>query len=72
MTTQKRKLLPITSDVRMKDLPSIYTKILTDRAKKIEAAKQVFDKIIKQVPSEIYKKFKIDFDEKNNIAINEE
>lgn len=56
----------------MKDLPSIYTKILTDRAKKIEAAKQVFDKIIKQVPSEIYKKFKIDFDEKNNIAINEE
>lgn len=72
VTTQKRKLLPITSDVRMKDLPSIYTKILTDRAKKIEAAKQVFDKIIKQVPSEIYKKFKIDFDEKNNIAINEE
>ena len=56
----------------MKDLPSIYTKILTDRAKKIEAAKQVFDKIIKQVPSEIYKKFKIDFDEKHNIAINEE
>ena len=56
----------------MKDLPSIYTKVPTDRAKKIEAAKQVFDKIIKQVPSEIYKKFKFDFNEKNNIIIDEE
>ena len=72
VTTQKRKLLPITSNERMKDLPSIYTKIPTDLAKKIEAAKQVFDKIIKQVPSEIYKKFKIDFNEKNNITIDEE
>lgn len=72
VTTRKRKLLPILSEERLKDLPTIYTQIPTDRAKKIEAAKQVFDKIIKQVPSEIYKKFKIDFDEKNNIAINEE
>ena len=47
VTTRKRKLLPIVSEERLKDLPTIYTQIPTDRAKKIEAAKQVFDKIIK-------------------------
>ena len=55
----------------MKDLPSIYTEIPTDRAKKIEAAKEFFSIIIKQVPPESYKKFKIDYDEKNNINITE-
>ena len=53
----------------MKDLPSIYTEIPTDRAKKIEAAKEFFSNLIKQVPPESYKKFKIDYDEKNNINI---
>ena len=41
----------------------------TDRAKKIEAAKEFFSSIIKQVPPESYKKFAIDYDEKNNINI---
>ena len=71
VTTQKRKLLPIVSEERLKDLPTIYTQIPTDRAKKIEAAKQVFDKIIKQVPPESFKKFKVNYDEKNNITIHE-
>ena len=43
----------------------------TDRAKKIEAAKEFFSSIIKQVPPESYKKFKIDYHEKNNIIITE-
>ena len=71
VTTRKRKLLPIVSEERLKDLPAIYTQIPTDRAKKIEAAKQVFDKIIKQVPPESFKKFKVNYDEKNNITIHE-
>ena len=71
VTTRKRKLLPILSEERLKDLPTIYTQIPTDRAKKIEAAKQVFDKIIKQVPPESFKKFKVNYDEKNNITIHE-
>ena len=74
MTTRKRKLLPIapiTSEERLKDLPSIYTQIPTDHAKKIEAAKNFFSNIIKQIPPESYKKFKIDYDEKNKINISE-
>ena len=35
VTIRKRKLLPLTSEDRLKDLPSIYTQIPEDRAKKI-------------------------------------
>ena len=42
VTIRKRRLLPITSEGRLKDLPSIYTQIPADRAKKIESAKNVF------------------------------
>ena len=71
VTLQKRKLYPLTSEGRLKDLPSIFTQIPTDWAKRIEAAKEFFSNIIKQVPPESYKKFKIDYDEKNNINITE-
>ena len=71
ITVRKRKLYLLTSEERLKDLPSIYTEIPTDRAKKIEAAKEFFSITIKQVPPESYKKFKIDYDEKNNINITE-
>ena len=71
ITVRKRKLYPLTSEERLKDLPSIYTETPTDRAKKIEAAKEFFSNIIKQVPPESYKKIKIDYDEKNNINITE-
>ena len=71
ITIRKRKLLSLTSEDRLKDIPSIYTKIPADRAKKIEAAKNVFSNIIKQIPPESYKKFKIDYDQSNNININE-
>ena len=39
VTIRKRKLFPITSEERLKDLPSVYKQIPTDHAKKIEAAK---------------------------------
>ena len=55
----------------MKDLPSIYTEIPTDCNKKIQATKDFFSNIIKQVPPESYKKSKIDYDAKNNIIITE-
>ena len=71
ITVRKRKLYLLTSEERLKDLPSIYTEIPTDRAKKIEAAKELFSNIIKQVPPESYTKFKIDYEEKNNINITE-
>ena len=52
VTIRKRKLLLLTSEDRLKDLPSVYTKIPTDIFKKIEAAKNVFSNIIKQIPPE--------------------
>ena len=71
VTIRKKKLLPLTSEDRLKDLPSIYTQIPADQAKKIEAAKNVFSNIMKQILPESYKKFKIDYDQSNNIDISE-
>ena len=39
VTLRKRKLNPLTSEERLKDLPSIFTQIPTNHAKRIEAAK---------------------------------
>ena len=64
-------MLPLTSEDRLKDLPSIYTQIPANRAKKIQAAKNLFSSIIKQIPPESYKKFKIDYNQSNDIDISE-
>ena len=69
-TVRKRKLLPLTSKNRLKDLPSIYTKIPWYRTKKTEPAKEIFSNIIKLILPESYK-FKIDYDQLNNIDISE-
>ena len=63
--------LSLASEDRLKDIASIYTKIPVDRAKKIDAAKDIFSNIIKQIPTESYEKFKIDYDQSNNINIEE-
>ena len=63
--------LTLTSEDRLRDIASIYTKIPADRAKKTAAAKDVFTNIIKQIPPESYKKFKIDYNQSNNINIEE-
>ena len=70
LTIRKRKLLSLTLNERLEELPSIYTGIPTDETKKIEAAFKVFDKIIQEVPPNP-NKFKITYDEKNNITIDE-
>ena len=64
--------MSIISERRLKELPSLYTEISSDQTKKITAAKNIFDKIIKQVPPTSEKRFKIHSDEKDNIAIDEE
>ena len=53
----------ITSEKRLKELPSTYTEITVNQTNKIEASKKVFDKIIKQVPFN-QKKFKIEYNKK--------
>ena len=40
VTVRKRKLLPLTSEDRLKDLPSIYTKIPGDCTKKLNLLKK--------------------------------
>ena len=55
VSVRKRKLLPLTSEDRSS---SIYSKILVDRNKKIESAKEIFSNIIKRIPPESYKKLK--------------
>ena len=68
---RKRKLLPLTSEDRLKELPSIYSKIPADSTKKIESAKEIFSNIIKRISPESYEKSKIDYDQSNNINISE-
>ena len=71
VTVRKRKLLLLTSEDRLKELPSIYSKIPADSTKKIESAKEIFSNIIKRIPPESYEKSKIDYDQSNNINISE-
>ena len=69
----KRKLFHELDELdEIKELPSIFTTIPTDRSKKIRAAQKVFNKVIKQVPSTDRKKIKINYDETNNLTIQEE
>ena len=39
--------------------------------KKIESSKEIFSNMIKRIPPESYKKFKIDYDQSKNINISE-
>ena len=70
-TTRKRKMTLLTSKDRLKEAPSIYSLIPADKTKKIESAKIVFSNIIKNIPPESYKKFKIYYDQSNDINISE-
>ena len=49
-----------TSEKRLKELPEIYTEIPA------EQAEQIFDKILKQVPSTPQKTVNVTFDEETN------
>ena len=67
----KKKIISTNSRREIKDSLSVLAEIPAVRVKGIEAAKDFFSNIIKQISPESYKKLKIDYDEKNNINITE-
>ena len=52
--------------------PSVNALLLTNKLKKIQTAKNIFSNVIKNVPPENYKKFKIEYDPSNNITVDED
>ena len=63
--------MPLTSDDRLKEMPSICSLVPANKIKKIQSAKNIFSNIIKNIPPEDYKKFKIAYDHSNDISISE-
>ena len=51
--------------------PSIYSLIPTSELAKIKSTKNIFGNIIKNIPPESYKKFKIEYNPSNNITVDE-
>ena len=70
VTKRKKRLSPLFSEDRFKEMPSI-TLVPANKIKKIESAKNIFSNIIKNIPPEDYKKFKIAYDQSNDISISE-
>ena len=68
---RKRRPSHLISDDRLKEMPSIYSLLPANKIKKIESAKNIFSNIIKSIPPEDYKKFKIEYDQSNDISISE-
>ena len=62
VTIRKRKLVPLTSE----EMPSIYSLVPADKIKKTESTKNIFSNIIKYIPPESYKRFKIYYDQSND------
>ena len=52
-------------------MSSIYSLVPANKIKKIESGKNIFSNIIKNIPAESYKKFKIDYDQSYDINISE-
>ena len=70
VTKRKKGLSPLASEDRFKEMQSI-TLVPANKIKKIESAKNIFSNIIKNIPPEDYKKFKIAYDQSNDISISE-
>ena len=71
MTSRKKRLKPLTSENKLKEMSSIYNLVPANIIKRIESDKNIFSSIIKNIPLENYKKFKIDYDQSNDISISE-
>ena len=69
VTKRKKRPSPLRSDDRLEEMPSIYSLVPGNKIKKIESAKNIFSNIIKNIPPENYKKFKIEYDQSNGISI---
>ena len=52
-------------------MSSIYSLVPANKIKKIESGENIFSNIIKNIPPESYKKFKIDYDQSYDINISE-
>ena len=52
-------------------MSSIYSLVPANKIKKIESGKNIFSNIIKNIPPESYKKFKIDYDQSYDINISQ-
>ena len=63
--------MPLATEDRLKEMPSIYSLVPANKIEKIEQAKNIFSNIIENIPRENYKKFKIDYDQSNDISISE-
>ena len=68
-TKRKKRPSPLTPDDRLEEMQSIYNLVAVNKIKKIESAKNIFSNIIKNIPPEDYKKFKIEYDQSNDISI---
>ena len=68
VTKRKKRPSTLTSDDRLKEMPSIYSLVPANKIKKIESL-NIFSNIIKNIPPEDYKKFKIEYDQSNDISI---
>ena len=71
VTSRKKRLKPLTSENKLKEMSSIYNLVPANKIKRIESTKNIFSSIIKNIPLENYKKFKIDYDQSNDISISE-
>ena len=52
--------------------PSINTLLPTNKRQSVQSAKRIFSNIIKNIPSENYKKIKIEYSPQNNLTFNDE
>ena len=71
VTSRKKRLKPLTSENKLKEMSSIYNLVPANKIKRIESTKNIFSSIIKNIPLENYKTFKIDYDQSNDISISE-
>ena len=71
ITKRKKRPSPLTSGDRLEEMPSIYSLVPANKIKEIESAKNIFSNIMKSIPPEDYKKFRIEYDQSNDISISE-
>ena len=67
---RRQKVMPMSWSAS--EEPNINALLPTSKLKKIQTAKNIFSNIIKNVPPENYKKFKIEYDPLNNITVDED
>ena len=70
VTKRRKKIAPMTW-IESEE-PSIDKLLPTNKRKSIESAKKIFSNIIKNVPPESYKKFKIEYNPQEDLDLMDE